>query len=519
MVNNQGMVPGAVVRLAQEWPVMAVNTSLDPLPAKQFGPAEARHLLQRAGFGASPKRIAELAERGRDEAVRRLVHYETVEAPNLKPFDVDPDIVPYLTDKQQKVFRQARKKKKSKVIKKFRDLKQAGRKEDRQAFHRLQHWWLKRMAETPRPLEEKMTLLWHDHFATAYQKVKDTYLLYKQNRFLRRYASDSFAKLAHGIVRDPAMIQYLDNHRNRKHNPNENLGRELLELFTLGEGQYSERDIKEASRALTGYAYDDNKFVYRKNWHDKEKKVILGQRGRYDGDDLVNLLLRRKACSEFVAYKLYQHLVADVAPDAERMPDWSVRVMQQLAAELRRHDYDLKPVLTKLLTSQHFYDNAVVGKKIKSPVQLTVGTMRSMHTPMRDPTWLRRAMMWMGQELFQPPNVAGWPEGRAWINTSTLFVRQNLCAYLITGEYRGQRRVPKDQSPYEPGKLLSELDSAEPEPAVEQLLDTFVGAHVPAERRQPVLQLAKEKASPGLNGEALQQVLVAITAMPEYQLC
>jgi uncharacterized protein (DUF1800 family) len=374
------------------------------------------------------------------------------------------------------------------------------------------------MVNTPRPLEERLTLLWHDHFATSYDKVDDTYLMYRQNRVLRRLAGDNFGKLVHAVIRDPAMIQYLDNHKNRKRHPNENLARELLELFTLGEGQYSEYDIKQAARALTGLTYEDNEPAFRKQWHDDGQKVIFGQRGKFGPNELVNLILRRRGCSEYVAFKLYQHFVADVPEDTAQMPPWAIRVMRQLAAELRAHEYDLRPVLEKLFRSRHFYDPAVVGKKVKSPIQLTVGTIRSMNTPTRDLGQVRRAMRRMGQELFKPPNVAGWPSGRAWINSSTLFVRQNLCAYLITGKYQGQSSRPNDQTPFDPNALLSQLNAQKPKMATNELIDRFVGPHAPEARREPIVRFAKDHAGNRLGGDTLKSLLVLITAMPEYQL-
>jgi uncharacterized protein (DUF1800 family) len=497
---------------------MGVTTSLSPLPAKRFDHAAARHLAQRAGFGATPAEVDHLAGLGRDQAVAHLLDYHQLEAPELAGFDVGPDLVPFLSQQERKKFRKARKQGDRELIKKYRQKRRESRQKDRKKFHALQHWWLRQMVDSPRPMREKLTLLWHDHFATSYQKVKDTFLMHQQNQLLRHHAAGHFGRLLKGIIHDPAMLQYLDNQRNRKRHPNENLGRELLELFTLGEGHYTERDIKEAARALTGYAFDDNRFVFRKPWHDGGKKQILGYTGRINGDDLVRILLRRKACSEYVAYKLYQHFVADVPPDPKRIPDWAKRMIVQLGADLRQQDYQIRPVLRKLLTSEHFYDPGIVGQKVKSPAQLLAGTARMMQTPMRHPVWLRRGMMWMGQELFQPPNVAGWEHGQAWINTSTLFVRQNLAAYLITGEYRGKRRVPKNQADYDPMPLIEPCDSRDPVQVTDYLLNAFVGEHVPSERRQPIVQFAKDQGD-RLNADSLSQLLVLITAMPEYQLC
>jgi hypothetical protein len=200
------------------------------------------------------------------------------------------------------------------------------------------------------------------------------------------------------------------------------------------------------------------------------------------------------------------------------MPKWAIRVMTELGREVRDNDYELRPVLRKLLKSRHFYDPNIIGQKIKSPAQLVAGTARSLRTPIRDPKWLMRGMQWMGQELLEPPNVSGWQSGRAWINTSSLFVRQNMAAYLITGHYRGQRRVPKNQEKYDPMPLLAQVDSRDPEKVTRYLLDALVGQHVPSERRQPAIELAKDQGEK-IDADGLSKVLVLITAMPEYQLC
>jgi len=183
----------------------------------------------------------------------------------------------------------------------------------------------------------------------------------------RQLAGDNFGKLLQGIIHDPAMLQYLDNHRNREKHPNENLGRELLELFTLGEGNYTEKDIKEASRALTGYALSDNKFKFHKWAHDKEEKKILGHTGQFDGDDLVRILLRHKACGELATYKLYQHFVADISEDLAQVPKWAVSVIKQLGSELREHNYELRPVLRTLLKAGTFTTAAFSARRSSHP--------------------------------------------------------------------------------------------------------------------------------------------------------
>jgi uncharacterized protein (DUF1800 family) len=370
------------------------------------------------------------------------------------------------------------------------------------------------MIETPRPLEEKLVLLWHDHFASNYRFVRDSYMMLQQNRTFREHANGSFADLAHAIIRDPAMIRFLNNDSNQRRKPNENLARELMELFTLGEGHYTESDIKQGARALTGYSVNDNDFMFRPGAHDPGQKTILGASGDFDGDAFVDILLAREQCPRWVAYKLYRQFVADV-DDAP--PAGSEQIIEELAVELRRSDFELRPVLRKLFASAHFYDPAIRGAKIKSPTQLLVGAIRSMHTPARSFDVLRDAMEMMGQQLFSPPSVAGWPGGRGWINTSTLFVRQNLCTYLITGKLPFEDGWSRQAIAYDPAHLLDDVRPLTAEAGVDRLLEQLIAVKVSDARRNELVRFAKDS---DLNKrDAVIGLLLLITAMPEYQLC
>ncbi|HEX7009129.1 MAG TPA: DUF1800 domain-containing protein, partial [Phycisphaeraceae bacterium] len=413
---------------------MSSSSGLDPIDPRQFGTAQAQHLLQRAGFGGTPQQVAQLVQMGLDQAVDHLVNFRDVPEDHLPPPQVDPDVIRPLNEEERQAYRIARTRQDTQAIDKFRRMFQERRRQDYRMYQQLGPWWIDRMIRTPRPLQEKLVLLWHGHFATRYRNVRDAYLMYQQNAFFREHC-DNFARLASGIVRDPAMLRFLDNDRNINRRPNENLARELMELFTLGEGRYSERDIKEAARALTGYHFQDNDFAFHPRLHDHGEKTILGQRSQFDGDELVRLLLRQPACLGFVAYKLYRHFVADVEGGPEGLDAAQRDVVKRMAFLLRRHEYRLGPVLRTLFKSRHFYDPSVMGRQIKSPVQLLVGSVRMLGTPTRDMQTLSLTLRMMGQTLFDPPSVAGWDGGRAWINTATLLVRQNVCVYLITGKH------------------------------------------------------------------------------------
>ena len=497
---------------------MATSNSLSPIKTADFGAAQAHHLLNRAGFGGTPRQVDALVGMGLNRAVDHLVNYGSIDPADLPGPEVDADLIEPAPREQRQKMRRARRDQDEQMMADFRAQRRQRRQADREQHRRLQRWWMSRMFATSRPMEEKMTLLWHGHFASNHRTVRDSYLMFQQNVLFRRHAVGRFSDLAFGIIHDPAMIRFLDNHNNRKQKPNENLARELMELFTLGEGNYTEADIKQGARALTGYTYQDNDFHFAQRAHDPGPKVILGQRGRFDGDDFVRILLRQKACPRFVCYKLYNHLVGDVA--YEHLADMPAArsVIWQMARELERREYQIAPVLRQLLRSRHFYDDAIIGNKIKSPAQLLVGTVRMMNVPARDLDTLVDAMRLMGQDPFDPPSVAGWPGGRSWINTSTLFVRQNLCAFLITGKRPGDQSWSTAQIDYDPMFLLEGLATRSHEAIVDRLLSTLLSGQVPAQRRRQMLQFLDQRSGP-VKRDTIVALLLLLTAMPEYQLC
>ena len=377
------------------------------------------------------------------------------------------------------------------------------------------------MIQTPRPLEEKLTLFWHGHFATGFRAVEDSYHMYAQNRMLRANALGSFTSLLRGIVRDPAMLKYLNNNQNRKSSPNENLARELMELFSLGEGNYTERDIKDGAKALTGFTYRDDTFVFNKNSHDNNSKRVLGMTGNFDADGFVNAILLSPACAPFICAKLYKFFVADIPTDVKELEGAQRTVVRKMSTMLQDQRYELKPVLRRLLLSRHFYDQSVMGNKIKSPIELLVGAIRTLNVPTRNLSTLTEAMDMMGQSVFNPPSVKGWDAGRTWINTSTMYVRQNTLVYMLTGHLNNQRFV--DTNRYDPTRLVASmndprLDSNPPaELIANELLDLTLGYRPPGAAQQ--LAQAASKVDKPNSAKGISTMLVLITSMPEYQLC
>jgi uncharacterized protein (DUF1800 family) len=310
------------------------------------------------------------------------------------------------------------------------------------AIERLKASWCYRLLLGPDPLGEKLTLLWHDHFATANSKVRDAALMRRQNDTFRKHARAPFAALLIASVQQPALLLYLDAQANRKGRPNENLGRELMELFTLGVGHYSEADVKEATRALTGWTVEDGQFTVDTAWHDGGEKTILGQTAKWDGSGLVKRLLDHSATAERLATKLCRLFLGEKSLSQD--------VVQALAAGLREQDLDIGWAVGVVLRSRLFFAEANLGGRVLSPVEFVIGAARALE--MIDPAPSTLALAdWsarMGQDLFEPPNVAGWPGGRAWIHTRSLIARANYAAALVSGSNVGRT------SPYD-GAALS----------------------------------------------------------------
>lgn len=487
----------------------------------------------RAGFGGTPEQIRTVATWGPERAVDHLLDCAPSDAyPWPATDEFDDDIIQPLSQAQRREFFRARQNQDEDTVAKFRERRQQMQRTDRRQARELQQWWLGRLIESPRPLEEKMTLFWHGHFATSYRGTENSYHLFRQNQLFRSQAVGNFAELLLAIIRDPAMLKFLNNDQSRKQEPNENLARELMELFSLGTGQYTERDIKEGARALTGYTFEHNDFVFQRTRHDNGVKTILGARGSLDGEDFVRAILAKRACSEFICAKLYRFFVGDI-PEGDSGRERQ-RVVREMASKLRASKYELKPVLRQLFLSEHFHDPSNRLTQIKSPVELVVGAIRSLRTPSRSLGVLNKSLELMGQHLFMPPNVKGWDGGRTWINTSTLFVRQNVITYLLTGEvpngigrgrskmggvFNRRGRFSKERGGFVPSQLLEELGAlrAGHDQLADALLDHMLeGAQVDG-RRDALIKFALENEDLPRHQIAVGMMNL-IGAMPEYQL-
>jgi uncharacterized protein (DUF1800 family) len=293
---------------------------------------------------------------------------------------------------------------------------------------RLKAWWVYRMLFGPDPLTERLVLLWHNHFATSNLKVNDLAALHNQNRLFRELARAPFGRLLGRAVRDPALLVWLDAPANRRAHPNENLARELMELFTVGIGHYTETDVREAARALTGWTVNDaGAFDEVPVRHDDGDKVILGRRGRWTGSDLVRMLLEHPATADRLAWRVCELFMGEGAVDPA--------MTRALADGLRRRDLDVGWAVATVLRSGAFFAERNLGRRVVGPVEYVVGAARALE--LFDPPsstlvlgeWAAR----LGQDLFYPPNVGGWPGGRAWLTTRSLIGRANYAAALVVG--------------------------------------------------------------------------------------
>jgi len=486
---------------------------LTPLPPGRWNYGTAAHLLNRAGFGGPPAGIEQLARLTPAEAVARLLDFARTPDPLPRPgwARVDPDRAAQL-----RLYRNAPEEEK-------RRLRQEQQRTRREQMLELQHWWLRRMAGGERPLQEKLTLFWHGHFATSVQKVREPYLMWRQNDLFRRLGTGRWRDLLAEVTRDPAMLIWLDQAQSKPRQPNENYARELMELFTLGEGHYTEQDVTEAARALTGLALDREQFepVQRPRLRDPRHKTVLGRTGNLDVDDVLDAIVAHPQCPRFITGKLWRFF-AGTEPEPE--------LAGALATEFSRRQQQIGPFLGVMLLAEEFYAPAVVRQQIKSPVQLLVQTCRQLERPLPAPAVCAAAQRQLGQELFNPPNVKGWDGGIAWINTNTLLARHELATLLVTG------RNPKERAGKPAGRermaravrhrlngddanlhrIFDQPDTASPEAVVAALERRCFHAPLPPHDREALASRLRTHAV--IDESSLLETLEATLHLPAYQL-
>ena len=340
--------------------------------------------------------------------------------------------------------------------------------------HRLKAWWLYRMLFTPDPLGERLTLMWHNHFATSNLKVKNLDLMRRQNSLFREFGRGPFGPLIQRIAKDPAILIWLDAEANRKEHPNENLAREIMELFTLGVGNYSETDVREAARTLTGWSVKEGRFRNYLQFHDDGNKTLFGKTGPWKGDDLVQMLIEHPAIATRLSHRLCELFMGEgVINDAS---------VDQLASILRQNKLDIGHAVETIVRSDLFFSDRNIGNRVLSPAEFIVNLIRSLDllTPPPSTLLLAEWSATLGEDLFYPPNVFGRPGGRAWLTTRSLIGRANFVTTLIEGSVFKPHRPLDAESlakrySYERhrvpeffGQLIAGLDASSPLVAQQQ---------------------------------------------------
>lgn len=370
---------------------------------------ESKHLLNRTSFGYSKVDLEYFRNLSKEQAVDYLITQaskkEIINKPsNIKEVSIFNGKFKNLSREEKKVFR-----------------KNANKK-----MLEIQTWWHKMMMNSSYSFREKMTLFWHNHFTSEYRVVKSPYMMFEQNMLYRNNALGNFAELLQKSSQDLAMLVYLDNNSNKKSHANENYARELLELFTVGEGNYSEEDIKEAARAFTGYRVNRKTAKLRKvkKQHDDGLKSFMGYTGNLDSDDIIEIILKQKNVSKFITMKLYLEFVSEKL---------DVDELNRLAKIFRESKYDISILMKNILLSDNFWDSSNRGNMIKSPIEMIISLIKNLNINIeeKDYKFIRRYAKILGQDLFNPPNVKGWQGGNAWIDTNSLVNRNEFINKFI----------------------------------------------------------------------------------------
>lgn len=425
----------------------------------------AAHLFRRAAFGANSRQIAEAVQQSPGEVIAELVRGGAELEDEQAASDTFARTVLATGNPQQ-----------------------------------LSAWWLYQLLHTRHPLKERMTLFWHGHFATSAEKVTDAAAMLGQNRLLRQFALGDFRHLTQEISRDPAMLIYLDSVTNRKLHPNENYARELMELFTLGEGNYAERDVQELARCFTGWEIRGGRFRFNRFQHDTGDKTILGKTSPFSDGAAIDWILDQPQAPRFIVSKLFQTFICD---EPAPTPD----LVEPLAKELRQNDWKIAPTVERILGSQLFFSPLAVGRKVRSPIDLSVGILRALEGSVNT-FQLAADLRQAGQGLFYPPNVKGWDGGRTWINSGTILERANLIGrFLVDEKTRFGSAKLRDYS--------VKLGLESPHGLIDAFDELLFANPLSVPVRERLLQLGRDgKTRPRFEAE----VLMAMVSLPEFQL-
>jgi hypothetical protein len=450
-----------------------------------------KHLMNRAGFGLSTHEIQQA------NTLSQRVLWQGLSA--KKPF------VPFVLSEDSTFIDDYQK-----LSQLTADAKKELVKKRRAYLVQLNSQFLFEMVKSEDQLREKMAFFWHGHFATRINNPMANLQLINS---IREHALGNFKDLLLAVSKSPAMLQFLNNQQNKKGHPNENFAREVMELFTMGRGNYTESDVKEAARAFTGWGYKDGEFVERKNAHDFSKKTFLNQQGNFNGDEVLQIILDKKATAAFIVKKIYRFFVNE-------QPD--VAIIEVLSQRFRNSDYDIKDLMHAIFTSNWFFENKNIGTKIKSPIELMVGMLRLLPMPMENySSMLVTFQKLLGQMLFFPPNVSGWPSGTSWIDSSTLMLRLQMPQI-----WSGLR--PLEVHPLEDDDMtmgIKNLKNLQKSFKMENLLidwekveNVFSGKNL-AECLLQITSSMDLQLIKNYSNSSLKSQIINLMSTPEYQLC
>jgi uncharacterized protein (DUF1800 family) len=474
---------------------------LAPLPPNAWTLEHAAHLLNRAGFGGTPGQIRAFHQLGLPRAIDAVF---AGSGPQLPPpgwtqepvssrKQIDMDATGISPDEKREAIK-------------------AAAKLENVHVRELRSWWVERMHQNRQPLLEKMTLFWHGHFATSIVKVKSAWQMWRQNETLRTHALGNFGTMLQAMTRDPAMIRWLDLQRSKVGEPNENFAREVLELFTLGEGNYTEQDIKEGARAFTGLRInrETQEFVFVRRAHDHGTKTFLGRTGDFGADDIVRLILARHQCARFVASRVWEYF-------AYEDPEPGVR--EVATATFRKSGYEIQPLLRSIFQSQAFYSKRALRTQIKAPVDWLVNTCIVIGAPVPRQPALDFILNRLGQLPFAPPNVRGWEGGKSWISSSTLVLRYNLAGWLLGNPDKETRRLvsQRQQSTADMGQVAPPALRDQPEALAHAMVFRLFGTPNLPKMQARALEAIAASPKPMRDADA-RAISQNLMSTPDFQL-
>ncbi len=478
-----------------------------------------QHLLWRAGFGPMAENLGQLETISQKSLWQLLVKTSSKKPEKL-------EVAKGLVDGLTKGIGQIAKMENSSQEEK-KEMQRQKRKQFKEELSTLNMRWFDNMINSEAQLREKLSFFWHGHFAT---RVINSFFQQELLHTIRENSLGSFADLLRAVSKSPTMLQFLNNQQNRKSHPNENFAREVMELFTMGRGHYTENDIKEAARAFTGWGFNARgEFVFRKQFHDDGEKTVLGQKGNFDGDDIIDILLDRPETAYYITKKIFRFFVNENADEAK---------VKWLAARFQKNKYEILPLLEDIFTSDWFYDEKNTGNKIKSPIELMAGIRRYLPMELDNENAQLLFQKLLGQVLFFPPNVAGWAGGRTWIDSSSLMVRLQIPQVLAAkdsitlspkgdddvsmGKMEEMARAAKNKQYINRGasadidwKIVTKIfDTVKREDLVTAITSTLLQTK---SRVQPaVLSKYLDAAS---RETYIKTAVINVMSTPEYQLC